>query len=314
MSRVSIAIPTYNRREYLKECLKSILNQSFQDFEIIIFDNHSDYDIEELVSQFDDKRIKLIINEKNLGNRGNFRKIVNYKFNSKYVMIFHDDDTMHPLLLEKEVKVLEANPDVVFVATELKFIKDPKKMNDFVKLSKRNKSHIFKDTSSFLKLIFSDFDLCSYSTMYRLNTFEDYPSFDERFFKRFFKWSDRPYLIELSKKGKVAVLKEKLVNYRLHKEQDSRSESLDKNDYAFNLLLFYKENLPQPLSKKDKKLFHSFATNNLILAGFSFSKNWQEYKKFLEQAKNKNLFRLKYLNFRGVYYFLRGIKNLYFRK
>ena len=134
------------------------------------------------------------------------------------------------------------------------------------------------------------------------------------YYNRFFKWSDRPYLIELNKKGEAGIIKEKLVNYRIHQSQDSQAEAQDKADYLFNLFLFYKENLLQPLSKEDKKLFYSFSTNNLILSAFSFSKNWQEYKKFLKEAKEKDVFDLRYLNPRGVYYFLKGIKRLYFRK
>jgi len=310
MPKVTIAIPTYNRREYLAECIKSILNQTFQDFEIIVFDNHSDYDIEEFVSKLGDKRIKLTINEKNLNHVGNFSKIFNYKFNSKYLVIFHDDDTMHPLLLEKEMRVLEANPDVVFVATGMRFVKNHRKMNDFIKTSEESPLRIFKETFSFIRLILSNFNLCYDSAMYRTNILKGVISDNDKFSK----WADRPYLINLSKKGKVAVLKDKLVNYRIHKNQDSQAEPVGRAQYLFNLFLSYKENLPQPLSKKDKRLFYSFTTNNLILSGFSFSKDCKGYKKFLKQAKDKDIFKLRYLNFRGIYYFFKGIKKIVFPK
>ena len=311
MSKVTIAIPTYNRKEYLKECIRSILDQTFQNFEIIVFDNHSDYNIKGFISQFNDKRIKLIINEENLGSRGNFRKIFNYKFNSKYIIIFHDDDTMHSYLIDEEVELLEKNSDIVFVATEINFVKDSKKMNEFSKTDYNNLHlSIYRGASSLVRLILLSFNLCYDSVMYRSNILEDMAPYDTEFSK----WGDRPYLINLSKKGKVAILKEKLVNYRIHKNQDSQLESLDKTNYLFNLFLFYKKNLLQPLSKKDKKLFYSFSTNNLILSGFSFSKNWEGYKKFLKQAKTKDIFKLRYLNIKGVYYFFKGVKNIFLEK
>jgi len=309
MPKVTIAIPTYNRKEYLKECIKSVLNQTFQDFEIIIFDNHSNYNIKKLVSQFNDKRIKLIINEENLGNRRNFRKIFNYKFNSRYIIIFHDDDTMHPHLLGKEIELLEENPDMVFVGTNMNFIKNHEKMSKF-SVKTKNNIMVFNNSISFTKLLLTNFNLCFDSVMYRMNILEDVTPYDNKFFK----WGDRPYLADLSKKGKVAILKDRLVNYRIHRKQDSQAESANQVDYSFNLSLFYKEKLQQPLSKKDRKLFYSFTTNNLILSGFSFSKNWREYMGFLRQAKNKDIFKLQYLNFRGVYYFFKGVKKMYFQK
>ena len=70
----------------------------------------------------------------------------------------------------------------------------------------------------------------------------------------------------------------------------------------------------QPLSKKDKKLFYSFSTNHLILSGLYFSKNWKEYKEFLKKAKTKDIFKLQYLNLRGIYYFLKVLKKLFLHK
>ena len=109
MSLLTIAIPTYNRENYLRDCLKSILVQTFTDFEIIIFDNHSDYNIVSLIDEFNDSRITLSQNETNIGNVGNFNKIFNFKYDSKYLIVFHDDDTMHPKLLQKEIDVLESD-------------------------------------------------------------------------------------------------------------------------------------------------------------------------------------------------------------
>jgi len=307
MPKVTIAIPTYNRKEYLEECLISILNQTFQDFEIIIFDNHSDYDIRQFISHFNDKRIKIIVNEKNLGNLENLKKIFNYQFGSKYVIVFHDDDTMHPLLLEKEVRVLEANQNMVFVASDLNYIKEPKKMRKFVELNKIDNLYILNNVSSFLELIFRGFDLCFDSAMYRTNILEDFSPCGHRFFK----WGDRPYLINLAKKGSVGILKEKLVNYRIHLGQDSQANAIGKENSIFNLFLFYKESLRQPLSRKDKRLFYLCATNNLILWVFPFSQNWKEYKNFLKIARDKGIFKLWYLSHRGVYYFLKGANRKY---
>ena len=51
--KYTIAIPAY-KSDFLKECIESILNQTFQDFELIIIDDASPYPIREIISQFND--------------------------------------------------------------------------------------------------------------------------------------------------------------------------------------------------------------------------------------------------------------------
>ena len=65
MSKVSIIITTYNREENLKECIKSILDQTYRDFEIIVVDNYSKYNFHDLKNIINDKRVKWFQNKNN---------------------------------------------------------------------------------------------------------------------------------------------------------------------------------------------------------------------------------------------------------
>ena len=65
--KFTIGIPTYNGASLIKETLKSILSQGFQNFEIIISDDCSKDNTIEVIKKFKDKRIKTHRNEKNLG-------------------------------------------------------------------------------------------------------------------------------------------------------------------------------------------------------------------------------------------------------
>ena len=69
MSTVSIILPYYKKREFIKETLNSIINQSYKDFEvIIIYDDESVEDLDFIKNIIvNDDRIKLIVNNKNLG-------------------------------------------------------------------------------------------------------------------------------------------------------------------------------------------------------------------------------------------------------
>ena len=89
---LTIALQTYNRPKYLSESITSILNQSFEDYELIILDNGSEPDTVSVVKSFQDCRIRYIrnnINDLNFLNKA-------FEFvNNKFLMIFHDDDVMN---------------------------------------------------------------------------------------------------------------------------------------------------------------------------------------------------------------------------
>lgn len=109
---VSVIIPTYNRPDYLKEAIASVLRQDLQDFEIIVSDDCSDENPQALVEAFQNPCIRFRRNPKNLGIGWNST----YAFQAargKYVASLNDDDIWHDNFLSTMVQPLEANPDVV---------------------------------------------------------------------------------------------------------------------------------------------------------------------------------------------------------
>ena len=139
-SKVTVAIPTYNRPEYLNECIQSVLDQTLQDFSIVVYDNASTEAVGEELQKFQDPRIHFFGNEENIGVAGNINRILRHSFESEYVIIFHDDDTMHPKMLELQVAFLDAHKDIQFVLTDLNRSYD-NTMYDFAKFDENNIKH-----------------------------------------------------------------------------------------------------------------------------------------------------------------------------
>ena len=115
MNRLTILLGTYKKPNLIEKTITSILNQSFKDFELIIFDdNHSeDQDIinetYSIIASFNDNRIKYIKNEGNIGVPHVFRKWVQHaKF--EYFMIYCDGDILLPGALDKMINYLDDNP------------------------------------------------------------------------------------------------------------------------------------------------------------------------------------------------------------
>lgn len=107
MAYVSIIILNFNGRQFLKDCLDSVLNQSFKDFEIIFVDNGSSDGSEEFVSrQYNDERLKVISTGKNLGFAGgNNFGLMHCKYD--YIVLLNNDVIVKKNWLSELVKAYE---------------------------------------------------------------------------------------------------------------------------------------------------------------------------------------------------------------
>lgn len=118
---VSIIIPYYNRPNKIIRCINSILNQSYQSFEILIIDDASDIPL-----QLDiDKRIKIFRNKKNIGP-GLSRNIGLDNAKGKYIAFIDSDDYWHKDFLNSTINILEKSTKYSFVYTQAAEIHDKK--------------------------------------------------------------------------------------------------------------------------------------------------------------------------------------------
>ncbi len=109
---VSVIIPTYNRAEYLQQAIASAINQTYQNIEIIVSDNCSPENPQEIIEAFKDTRIRFWRQPQNLGMIAN--QMHAFKMaKGKYVASLHDDDMWNQDFLAKLVPPLEANSDLI---------------------------------------------------------------------------------------------------------------------------------------------------------------------------------------------------------
>lgn len=120
---VSIGLPVYNGENYLAEAIKSILGQTFNDFELIISDNASTDATMAICKSFSDadSRIRYYSNEKNLGAAWNFNQVFHLA-RGKYFQWACHDDVWTPTLLERYVGILNRMNDVVLCYSKTTFI------------------------------------------------------------------------------------------------------------------------------------------------------------------------------------------------
>jgi len=120
---VSVVVTTNNRKELLAKTIRSILNQTFNDFEIILVDNFSNYDIESLVETFNDPRVKLVQNRNNGIIAVNRNVGISYS-QGTYLAFCDDDDCWFPDKLNLQLVEALKNPDEkVLIYTDAEYEK-----------------------------------------------------------------------------------------------------------------------------------------------------------------------------------------------
>ncbi|MDE6570886.1 MAG: glycosyltransferase [Alphaproteobacteria bacterium] len=122
--KVSVLTPIYNTNPiHLRECIESILNQTFADFEFLILNDSPDNtEIEKIVKAYakKDKRVRYVKNKKNLGITPSRNKLVKMA-RGQYLAIFDHDDISLPTRLEAEVKYLDEHPYIGVVSAWVQF-------------------------------------------------------------------------------------------------------------------------------------------------------------------------------------------------
>ena len=113
MPKVSVLTPIYNTNHaHLRECIESILRQTFEDFEfIIINDSPENIDLDKIVQSYDDKRIKYFKNPSNMGISATRNKLIDLS-QGEYLAVFDHDDISHQIRLAQQVAFLDSHPYV----------------------------------------------------------------------------------------------------------------------------------------------------------------------------------------------------------
>lgn len=118
---VSVIIPSYNHEKFLKERIDSVLNQTFQDFELIILDDLSPDNSQEIIESYraHPKVSQIIYNEKNSGSTFfQWNKAVLSLAKGEFIWIAESDDVADPKFLETLVPMLQQNSEVVLAYSQ----------------------------------------------------------------------------------------------------------------------------------------------------------------------------------------------------
>ncbi len=278
--RVSVIIPTYNRDALLKRAIKSVLNQTYKEFEIIVVDDGSTDKTFDVVKKFEDKRIKYIRLKERHG-ASHARNIGIKLARGKYIAFLDSDDEWLPKKLEKQINVLENSPPKVGVVyTGYWIIWDNKK---FLGKIPKMRGYIFEDE------LLEDHISPTSCILLRKICIEKVGGFDEELPAR----QDYDLWIRISKFFEFEYIREPLVKIHFHTDHRISSQNSKKQIKAeFKIL----RKIKKYISSKPRIYQNKIIANHLYVLGLRcwMNKDCGFARKMFIKAIRKHPFNWKY--------------------
>lgn len=200
--KVSVVMSVYNGERYLIEAVQSILCQTFPDFEFIIINDGSTDRTPQILSEFDDPRVK-VVSQLNRGLTVSLNNGIRLA-RGEYIARMDADDVSEPQRLEQEVKLLDRHPDVALVACWYKVI------DEYGEVLASRKLPV--DSKQLAMLLKDENPICHGSVLIRKKVLEDVGLYNEslRYAQDYELW-----LRMLHKSYKFGAVPEFLYRYRL---------------------------------------------------------------------------------------------------
>ena len=295
MHLVSVIMNCYNSEIYLKESLKSILNQDYKNWELIFLDNHSTDNSKKIFNSFKDKRFKYFrLNKKY--PLGIARHKALSKAKGKYLCFLDTDDVWLPKKISTQVKIL-AKSDAGFSISNSIFFNE-KKQKPFYKKDQNFSKNIFY---KLIKNYFISFD----TVMIKKSHLD---KLDHTFDKTFNIIHDCDLLIRLSRFSKMEYVPEALSKWRIHKKGASYNKSLIINNEKIKLIKkLDKYYSGDPSYEISKSFFIDSLYRNRILNFLLNSK----IKHALKELRN---LKLSIKNFCVIILFLFPLRNFFLKR
>jgi glycosyltransferase involved in cell wall biosynthesis len=290
MNRVTVFLPVYNAEQFLEECIVSILYQSYEDFELLVVDDGSTDKSVEIIHSFNDERIRFI------QNNHNYIETINMAFSEskgEYIARMDSDDKMMLNRLEKQVQYMDQNPEL-FVCTGLA---------QCFGESEHIYGSCFNNVEDLWFEMLNGNPIVHPTAMFRKDLILKYKlTYNEQYIygEDFRLWFEISTL--QSKKRRIAVIPEILINYRVSDTQISMVKTLQQYHLAYFIL---KDLLDFIFRKyKIKKTFPNELNDKILLEIISQIK--QKIKNEGHKAK-----LLKILNAYYYFGFQKSISNYF---
>lgn len=226
---VSVIIPVYNAERFVESAVRSIMNQTYTNLEILVTDDCSTDGSFEILQRLaaEDSRITLYRNESNLKIVRTLNSLV-AAASGKYIARMDADDISLPKRIEKQVAFLESNPDYALCGTNAWHIDESGR-----RIGKSVLPLSFEDNKFFLQF---------YSTFYHPTVMLRSEIYKQNLYDENFLYAEDYELwakLVFAENAKGANIKEKLLKYRIFKNQSSEEHRKEQNESSARIFDTY---------------------------------------------------------------------------
>jgi len=243
---VSIIMPIYNSSKWISDSIKSVVNQSFDNWELIIVNDGSTDNSVEIIQQYlNDKRIKLF-HQKNLGP-ANARNIGISNCNGEFLAFLDSDDIWLHEKLQIQLQFFESNPHIGLVYSNYNLFYDNPKLTFPLKQS--NWFHTWPDNH---RLLVYDF-IGILTVVVRTSIIKELGGFNENLFGT----EDWDLWIKVAQFNKISKIEKVTASYRVHPDGLSQTAHNHFNQLkkVYDLHVF-KKNVPKHIQCGAKAVFN----------------------------------------------------------
>jgi O-antigen biosynthesis protein len=233
--KISILLTSYNHAKYLRDAIESVLNQTYKDFELLVWDDASVDNSWEIITSYSDERIHAFRNHTNQVEY--FYKAISDMTQglSEYIAIHHSDDVWEPKKLEKQVAYLDKNPDIGAVFSWAKFINEEGELfedetHPYYKLFEQPNRTRHEWLNHFF---YKGNALCHPSLLIRKECYQEVGLYRNGMAQL----PDFDMWVRLVMKYEIHVIPEKLIRFRIH--QDKSNSSGNRSDTRIRIQFEY---------------------------------------------------------------------------
>jgi glycosyltransferase involved in cell wall biosynthesis len=230
-AEIDVIVPVYNYGHFLHDCLHSVFSQTFRDFNVIIIDNASTDDTEQISREWceRDSRFRYVRNETNIGSTKSCIKAYHLG-SAPYVIFLSADDQLETTFLEKAINGLNSNEDCAFAyALCSRIINDQVVFgqNLFLPLLPTG-PHDLIDYLAFTNWIYPSFCLIRRASLVQAELFQLYQSLKPGMLLQ--GLGDHFMWLRLISVGRTYVINERLGRYRIHNNSETSKFRVGRRD------------------------------------------------------------------------------------
>lgn len=249
---ISVIAGNYNTPpKFVKKAIRSVLEQTYQNFEFIIVDDCSTDDSLETIKAFDDPRIKILSTEKNSGLATALNKALEV-CQGEYIARMDLDDVCVPERFEKQIAFMRDNPDVILCGTQIMYIDE----NGDSPLGVRTTKFNVDPEEYRIYLLFANNPMIIHPTwMFNRRLLTNY----NIRYKEQYKYSqDYAMLVSCADHARCAVIPDVLLHYRVHKKAASAMKKKAQRKYDYEIIQEQLDRLHLVLPEELKELHHRY--------------------------------------------------------